>query len=185
MDDLDHRLIAALRVDGRAPLSELAKSLGVSRGTIQNRLDRLIASDVILGFTVRVKGGPAANQIRAIMMIEVAGKNTRQVAKSLRGMPQIHALHSTNGAFDLIAEIEVAESRGVRSRALDRQIDRRNRKKRNQPAAGAGLSLFRAARRIGGHGSGLFTFRRRSASRAWIFAASTWPSFVSSMASAR
>ncbi len=54
MDDLDHRLIAALRVDGRAPLSELAKSLGVSRGTVQNRLDRLIASDVILGFTVRV-----------------------------------------------------------------------------------------------------------------------------------
>jgi DNA-binding Lrp family transcriptional regulator len=108
MDDLDHRLIAALRVDGRASLSELAKSLGVSRGTIQNRLDRLIASDVILGFTVRVKGNPAANQIRAIMMIEVAGKNTRQVAKSLRGMPQIHALHSTNGAFDLIAEIEVA-----------------------------------------------------------------------------
>ena len=109
MDDLDLRLIAALRVDGRAPLSELATSLGVSRGTIQNRLDRLIASDVILGFTVRVKGSPAANQIRAIMMIEVAGKNTRQVAKSLRGMPQIHALHSTNGAFDLIAEIDVAD----------------------------------------------------------------------------
>ena len=107
MDDLDHRLIAALRVDGRAPLSELAKSLGVSRGTNQNRLDRLIASDVILSFTVRVKGGPAAKD-RAIMMIEVAGKNTRQAAKSLRGMPQIQALHSTNGAFDLIAEIEVA-----------------------------------------------------------------------------
>ena len=55
-----------------------------------------------------LKAVAAANQIRAIMMIEVAGKNTRQVAKSLRGMPQIHALHSTNGAFDLIAEIEVA-----------------------------------------------------------------------------
>src|SRR5208283_5727909 len=82
MDDLDQRLIAALRIDGRASLSELAKSLGVSRGTIQNRLDRLIASDVILGFTVRVKGSPAASQIRAIMMIEVSGKNTRQVAKS-------------------------------------------------------------------------------------------------------
>jgi len=107
MDDLDHRLIAALRTNGRASLSELAKNLGVSRGTIQNRLDRLIASDVILGFTVRLKNNPTASQIRAIMMIEVSGKNTRQVAKSLRGLPQIHALHSTNGAFDLIAEIEV------------------------------------------------------------------------------
>jgi DNA-binding Lrp family transcriptional regulator len=107
MDDLDHRLIAALRVDGRASLSELAKKLGVSRGTVQNRLDRLIAADVILGFTVRLKDGAESDRIRAIMMIEVAGKNTRKVAQALRGLPQIHALHSTNGAFDLIAEIEV------------------------------------------------------------------------------
>lgn len=108
MDDLDHRLIAALRVDGRASLSELAKKLGVSRGTVQNRLDRLIAADVILGFTVRLKDGAESDRIRAIMMIEVAGKSTRKVVQALRGLPQIHALHSTNGAFDLIAEIEVA-----------------------------------------------------------------------------
>ncbi|WP_424360311.1 Lrp/AsnC family transcriptional regulator [Methylocystis parvus] len=107
MDDLDHRLIAALRVDGRASLSELAKKLGVSRGTVQNRLDRLVAADVILGFTVRLKDGAQSDRIRAIMMIEVAGKSTRKVVHALRGLPQIHALHSTNGAFDLIAEIEV------------------------------------------------------------------------------
>ncbi len=108
MDDLDHRLIAALRVDGRASLSELAKKLGVSRGTVQNRLDRLIDADVILGFTVRLKSGAQSDRIRAIMMIEVAGKSTRKVVQALRGLPQIYALHSTNGAFDLIAEIEVA-----------------------------------------------------------------------------
>lgn len=107
MDDLDHRLIAALRINGRASLSELAKALGVSRGTVQNRLDRLIASDVILGFTVRLKSAAEANRIRAIMMIEVSGKNTRKIAQTLRGLPQIHALYSTNGPFDLIAEIDV------------------------------------------------------------------------------
>jgi len=107
MDDLDRRLISALRVDGRAPLSELAKSLGVSRGTVQNRLERMLASGVILGFTVRVKSAASSDRIRAIMMIEVSGKSTRRIAQSLRGLPQIHALHSTNGAFDLIAEIEV------------------------------------------------------------------------------
>ena len=112
MDDLDHRLIAALRADGRASLSELAKKLGVSRGTVQNRLDRLIECEVILGFTVRLKSGAAADQIRAIMMIEVSGKSTRSVVQALRGLPQIHALHSTNGAFDLIAEIEVANLAG-------------------------------------------------------------------------
>ncbi len=107
MDDLDRRLISALRVDGRAPLSELAKSLGVSRGTVQNRLERLLASGVILGFTARVKSAAASDRIRAIMMIEVSGKSTRRIVQALRGLPQIHALHSTNGAFDLIAEIEV------------------------------------------------------------------------------
>lgn len=108
MDDLDHRLIAELRTDGRASLSELAKRLGVSRGTVQNRLDRLIESEVILGFTVRLKSGADDDRIRAIMMIEVAGKSTRRVVQALRGLPEIHALYSTNGAYDLIAEIEVA-----------------------------------------------------------------------------
>ncbi|TLG78194.1 Lrp/AsnC family transcriptional regulator [Methylocystis sp. B8] len=108
MDDLDHRLIALLRTDARASLSQLAKALGVSRGTVQNRLDKLIAADVILGFTVRLKNAATPDRIRAIMMVEVSGKNSRRVAHELRGLPQIHALFSTNGPFDLIAEIECA-----------------------------------------------------------------------------
>jgi DNA-binding Lrp family transcriptional regulator len=108
MDDLDHRLIALLRTNARAPLAQLAKTLGVSRGTVQNRLDRLIASDVILGFTVRLKNPATADRIRAIMMVEVSGKGSRRVAQALRGLPQIQALYSTNGPFDLIAEIECA-----------------------------------------------------------------------------
>jgi DNA-binding Lrp family transcriptional regulator len=108
MDDLDHRLISALRSNARASLAELAKQLGVSRGTVQNRLNRLIEAEIILGFTVRLKSGAASDRIRAIMMIEVSGKSTRKVVQALRGLPQIHTLHSTNGAYDLIAEIEVA-----------------------------------------------------------------------------
>ncbi len=109
MDDLDHKLIAALRQNARAPLSELSKRLGVSRGTVQNRLARLLETQAILSFTVRLKSGAEKNRIRAIMMIEVSGKNTRRVVQALRGLPQIHALYSTNGAFDLVAEIEVAD----------------------------------------------------------------------------
>lgn len=107
MDDLDRRLIAALRVDGRASLSALAKQLGVSRGTVQNRLDRLVGEEVILGFTVRLRSAAEASRVRAIMMVEVAGKSTKKVAQAMRGLPQVQALYSTNGAYDLIAEIEV------------------------------------------------------------------------------
>jgi len=107
LDDLDRRLIAALRVDGRASLSALAKQLGVSRGTVQNRLDRLVGEEVILGFTVRLRSAAEASRVRAIMMVEVAGKSTKKVAQAMRGLPQVQALYSTNGAYDLIAEIEV------------------------------------------------------------------------------
>ena len=99
LDDLDHRLVAALREDGRAPVSKLAAILGVSRATVQNRLDRLIESGAVLGFTLRVRQDYDANTIRAIMMIEVAGRSTTAVIKRLRGLPELHSLHTTNGGW--------------------------------------------------------------------------------------
>ena len=108
-DDLDRRLIAALREDGRAPVSKLAVILGVSRATVQTRLDRMMESGAILGFTVRFRQDYDMQAIRAIMMIQVAGRSTTAVIRQLRGMPELVSLHTTNGAWDLIAEIR-AES---------------------------------------------------------------------------
>lgn len=105
-DQLDRELIALLRNDGRAPLSKLADILGVSRGTVQNRLDRLMSSGTLHGFTVRVREDYEHDAIRALMMIEVVGKSTSQVIKKLRGMPELRTLHTTNGAWDLVAEIQ-------------------------------------------------------------------------------
>ena len=104
-DDLDRRLIALLRQDGRAPVASLAAALGVARGTVQARLDRLIETGTVLGFTVRVHQDHDRDAIRAIMLIEVAGKSTAAIIRMLRGLPELHALHTTNGAWDLIAEI--------------------------------------------------------------------------------
>ena len=104
-DDLDHRLIATLREDGRAPVSKLATILGVSRATVQTRLDRLLESGAVLGFTVRARQDYDDRAIRAIMMIEVAGRSTTAVIRQLRGLPELHSLHTTNGTWDLIAEI--------------------------------------------------------------------------------
>ncbi|GFZ85135.1 AsnC family transcriptional regulator [Elstera cyanobacteriorum] len=108
LDALDHRLIAALHADARAPVAKLATILGLSRNTVQKRLDRLVDSGVILGFTLRVRAEHDINQIRAVMMIEVVGKSTGAVIKSLRGLPELYALHTTNGNWDLIAEIRTA-----------------------------------------------------------------------------
>lgn len=107
VDALDQRLIALLRADGRAPVSQLAAALHVSRGTAQNRLDRLIQDGVILGFTVRVRRDIDEHLIRALMTIQLAGKATAAVIARLRGIPELRALHTTNGAWDVIAEIGV------------------------------------------------------------------------------
>jgi DNA-binding Lrp family transcriptional regulator len=104
-DELDHKLISVLRQDGRAPISKLGTILGVSRATVQSRLDRLIETGAVLGFTVRFRQDHDVNAIRAIMMIEVTGKSTTAVIRQLRGLPELHALHATNGTWDLIAEI--------------------------------------------------------------------------------
>lgn len=108
-DAIDKKLVAILRTDARAPVSKLAKLLHVSRGTVQNRLDRLIDSGAILGFTVRAHDELETDVIKAIMMIEVVGKSTTQVINKLRGIPQLEKLHTTNGAWDLVAEIRTSD----------------------------------------------------------------------------
>lgn len=104
-DELDRRLISELRHDARASISALAAQLGVSRGTVQNRLDRLVSSGAIVGFTVRVDDELEKDVVRAIMMIEVVGRSTDQVVKHLKGIPELIKIHTTNGSWDLVAEI--------------------------------------------------------------------------------
>ena len=117
LDELDRNLISALREDGRASISKLAAILGVSRATVQTRLDRMIDTGAVLGFTVRVQQDHDTQVIRAMMMIEVTGRSTAAVIKRLHGFPELHALHTTNGTWDLIAELR-ASSLGDFDRVL-------------------------------------------------------------------
>ena len=105
MDTIDRRLLAILRTVGRASISKLAELLKISRGTVQNRIDRLTAEGIIAGFTVRI-AAEDPHAVRAVMLIEITGQKTVSAIKMLRGIPEIRALHTTNGAWDLIAEIQ-------------------------------------------------------------------------------
>jgi DNA-binding Lrp family transcriptional regulator len=108
LDDLDRRLIAELRTNGREPVASLAKTLGVTRATVNNRLARLVASGTVLGFTVRIREEAETDVIRAITLIEVEGRSTDEVIRKLRGFPEVQALHSTNGGWDLVAELRAS-----------------------------------------------------------------------------
>lgn len=108
LDELDRRLLAALRADGRESVASLARRLEVSRATVTSRISRLISSGTVVGFSVRIHEGQDPNSIRAISLIEVEGRATEDVIGSLRGYPELESLHTTNGGWDLVAELRVA-----------------------------------------------------------------------------
>ncbi|UWQ21502.1 Lrp/AsnC family transcriptional regulator [Jannaschia sp. W003] len=104
-DDLDRQLLALLRRDARAPVAKLAAIVGRTRGTVQARIDRMQEAGAIQGFTLRE--GPGEG-VRAVMLVEVAGIPAPRLVNSLRAIPEIHALHTTNGKYDFVAEIRAA-----------------------------------------------------------------------------
>ena len=105
MDDTDRALIRLLRDDARLPVSSLAAQCGVSRGTVQNRLARLQADGTIQGFTVRLRADATAAQVRAVTLVEVAGGRMNHVVRALRSQPEVAAVHTTNGRWDLVVEL--------------------------------------------------------------------------------
>jgi len=105
MDDIDQQLIGLLRDNARASLVSLAKTLRVSRATVQNRISRLEANGTIVGYTVRLRPEAQAHRIRALTTIAVEGNRGDAVIRALRGDPAVQTLHTTNGRWDIVAEL--------------------------------------------------------------------------------
>jgi DNA-binding Lrp family transcriptional regulator len=105
MDETDERLVAVLRHDARMPLSELALRLGLSRTTVRARMDRLRRDGDILGFTVITRADTAVVPVRGLMMIGIEGRGATRITRQLQGLPEVRAVHSTAGRWDLIVEI--------------------------------------------------------------------------------
>ena len=105
MDDVDQRLLSELRRDGRASLSELADRLGISRATVRSRMERMTLAGEIAGYTVLTRSDITAAPVRGMMLIRVEGRNSAKILSRLTGIPAVQAVHSTNGAWSLIAEL--------------------------------------------------------------------------------
>jgi DNA-binding Lrp family transcriptional regulator len=108
MDETDQQLLSLLRKDARTSVATLASKLGVSRGTVTNRIAKLEDSGTIVGYTVRLRPDAQPNEIHAWMSVAVEGNETRAVIASLLGEPGVACLHDTNGRWDLLAELRAA-----------------------------------------------------------------------------
>ena len=108
LDATDIALLALLRDDARAPTAELARKLGLSRTTVQSRMEKLQRRQVIVGYTVVVPDALEADLVRAHVLITLAPKRSGAIEVALRKIAQVRVLHSVSGPFDLIAVVAAA-----------------------------------------------------------------------------
>ncbi|MCQ9155831.1 Lrp/AsnC family transcriptional regulator [Acidomonas methanolica] len=115
-DPLDRALLELLRRNARMPAAQLARRLGLSRTTLQGRIERLERQGAILGYTVVEPG--RSDAVRALVMITLSPRRAAQVERDLRSVPGLRELHAVSGPTDLVAMLG-AET----PEALDRAID--------------------------------------------------------------
>ena len=118
LDEQDRRLLALLREDARLPTAALARSLGVARTTVVERLKRLQRDGVVSGYTVRMNPKVEARMLRVHVLLSVDAKEGDAVVAGLRAIPQVRAVYAISGAFDSLAFVQ-----GETTEEIDRVLD--------------------------------------------------------------
>jgi DNA-binding Lrp family transcriptional regulator len=98
--------VAYLRRDARLPVASLASATGAARATVKARIDRLVRTGIIRGFTVELDAKSRDAMVRALVQIEIKGPVAERAIQMLLRIPEVRTAHSTNGRWDVIAEVE-------------------------------------------------------------------------------
>ena len=113
LDDMDRLLLSLLEADAREPTASLARKLGVSRTTVQDRIRRLEREGVVAGYTVRLGSRHERERITAYVMLSVNPKLAARVVHALKALPELRRLHAVSGVYDLLAEISAESTRRI------------------------------------------------------------------------
>lgn len=105
IDPLDRQILQALQLNARISTSGLARRLGLSRSTVQSRIDRLEEAGIISGYTLRLGRDFTDRLIRAHVLICVSPRLTNKVTQGIEALVEVRTLHTISGAFDMVAEI--------------------------------------------------------------------------------
>jgi DNA-binding Lrp family transcriptional regulator len=107
-DETDQKLLTLLRHNGRRSISDLAAELNLSRATVRARIERMERQGDIIGYTVILRADAISMPVRGITLIEVEGRAASRVVDILGGFPEVSAVHTTNGKWDLVVELGAA-----------------------------------------------------------------------------
>lgn len=104
VDDVDLKIICALRQDARITNAEIAKSIGVSEATVRRRIKDLRKKGIITGFSALINCPALENSVKAFIHIKVGPHSVDRVAEKLKDHPRVITLYRILGEYDLICE---------------------------------------------------------------------------------
>ena len=108
MSDKDRQLLSILSENARMPTAVLARRLGLSRTTVQAKIERLERDGVIAGYGVRLSDDFEGGQIKAHVLITLEAKALGRVTQELQSIAHVRSVHSVSGSFDMIAIVAAA-----------------------------------------------------------------------------
>lgn len=119
MDDMDRTILGLLSADARMSVATLARRLKVARSTVQARLERLEASGIIAGYTLKLGEAARAARIRATILLTIEPRAQAAILSRLKSVPEVEVAHTTSGRFDLLLQVAAPSTA-----ALDEVLDR-------------------------------------------------------------
>jgi DNA-binding Lrp family transcriptional regulator len=128
IDELDARLIGLLAEEPRLGVLECSRRLGVARGTVQARLDRLQERGVIIGFGPEVEPAAIGYPVTAFVTLQIrqgrgaGGSGHDPVAERLARIPEVLEVHTITGPADMLCRV-VGRSNADLQRVIDSIVD--------------------------------------------------------------
>jgi len=121
-DDLDARIMLLFASEPRIGVLESSRRLGVARGTVQARLDRLEQAGVLMSWAPTLDPAALGWPVSAFATLEIAQREGHEpVSEHLRGIPEVLEAHTITGEADLMVRL-VARSNADLQRVIDQVV---------------------------------------------------------------
>jgi Lrp/AsnC family transcriptional regulator for asnA, asnC and gidA len=97
LDDIDRDIIRILQENAKTSYREIQEKLGISIGTIHNRITKLETSEIIEGYTLKLNNIKLGYKFTFLIRVQIDGKHTSEILESLREKPEVCSIFHTTG----------------------------------------------------------------------------------------
>ncbi|WP_411149218.1 Lrp/AsnC family transcriptional regulator [Streptomyces sp. A30] len=119
LDDIDRQILSRLLKDGRVSVRALAEDVHISRANAYTRIGRLVAEEVITGFTAQLNPQRAGLGTSAYVTLTIEQNAWRDISRELRDMPYVEHVVLVTGDFDVLVLVRAPDNLALRRVVLE------------------------------------------------------------------